>query len=296
MRRQQKQRATIALASTLLLSTLACGPAQALPRDVSHSTSVELRLGYLSNMLDSHSGQRLMQHHNGATYREVISLFDQAKEALANNQPQKADELAKRGFRTIMVAIRDLPDDSQEIARLEKRYQSLRQSIEKLIYAEEDARDTLGAQEGDENIGKGYDLNIVNRIIDNAAEDAKRKEYEKAVAKLNEVYRTVTASIKGMMNNRTVVIELDISTPEKEYFYELRRFQGYEELIPVAIDVKKPSEMITKMLLKAGDKANWMAEQARSKAIEGDYPVAIRMMMDATMEIKNSLRLVGVNM
>ncbi len=289
------QRSLIAAASVFVIAAFA-GAAQALPRDVSHSTSVELRLGYLNNMLDSRSGQRLMQHENGESYRKVLSLFEQAKAALADNRPKEADELAKRGFRTIMTAIRDLPDDSQEISRLEKRYESLRQSIEKLIYAEEDAREMIASEEGEESVAKGYDLNIVNRIIDKAAEDAKRREYEKAVAKLNEVYRTVTASIKGMMNNRTVVIELDISTPEKEYFYELRRFQGYEELIPVAIEVKKPSEMITKMLLKAGDKANWMAEQARSKAIEGDYPVAIRMMMDATMEIKNSLRLVGVNM
>ncbi len=284
------------MAPTLLFSLLTSGSAQAVPRDVSHSTPVELRLSYLNNMLDSHSGQRLMQHDNGDSYREVIALFEQAKAALADGQPKQADELAKRGFRTMMDAIRKLPDDSQEIARLEKRYESLRQSIEKLIYAEENARDTFTSQEGEQSLGKGYDLDIVNRIIDKAADDARHKEYEKAVAKLNEVYRTVTAAIKGMMNHRTVVIELDISTPEKEYFYELRRFQGYQELIPVAIDVKRPSEMVTKMLLKAGDKANWMAEQARSKVIEGDYPVAIRMMMDATMEIKNSLRLVGVNM
>ncbi len=277
------------LAACVALSSTAA----ATPRDVSHSTPLEVRLAYLDNLLDSRSGQRLLQHQH-AIYAEVSELFGRARQALTQNHPERADQLAREGFGKLMKALKSLPDDSEEIARLQRRYEALYQSVEKLIYAEEEARATVAEQEGEQP--EGIDPEIIGRIVEKAKEDAGRKEYEKAIARLDEVYRTVTASIQGMLNNRQVVIKLDIGTPEKEYFYELRRFQGYEELIPIAIEVKKPSEMVAGMLLKARDKANWMADQAREKAIEGDYPVAIRMMMDATMEIKNALRLVGVNM
>ena len=114
--------------------------------------------------------------------------------------------------------------------------------------------------------------------------------------RLNEAQAIVTSSLQGMLNNKQLVIELDIDTPEKEYFYELRRYQGYEDLIPVAIDVKKPTEMAIDTMHKLSEKAQWMSEQARSKALAGDYPVAIRMMMDATDVVKQALRVAGVTM
>ena len=98
MKDRQKRLAGSTIASVLVLTTLSGAEALAKPRDVSHSTSVETRLSYLNNMLDSRSGQRLMLHEGGVTYREVLGLFKQAKSALQNNQPEKADRLAKRGF------------------------------------------------------------------------------------------------------------------------------------------------------------------------------------------------------
>ncbi len=293
---QNRRWAKLALASLVAIS----GPLihlelQAKPRDVSHSTSVELRLNYLSNMLDSRSGQRLLQYDQGATYKEAVTLFNQARKALQGGDPGRADQLAKEGFSLIMAALKELPDDSEEIARLKNRFEKLRQSVTNLTYAQENAQENFANNEEGNETGR-FDPDFVYRIIEDAKEDANRNDYEKAIAKLDEVYAMVTRSIKGMMNHRQVVIELDIGTPEKEYFYELRRFQGYQELIPVAIEVKKPSDTVAMMLRKAGEKADWMAEQARNKAIEGDYPVAIRMMMDATQEIKNSLKLVGIYM
>lgn len=266
--------------------------ALAVPRDVSHSTSVEARLGYLDKLLHSRSGQRLKEHENGTTYLALQSLFLEAQTAITEGNDDKASKLAKEGFSRLTNAIRALPNDDEEISRQKRIYDMLSLSARKLVFAEEDRRSAFA----EETNTQGYDQAHVEQLIDSAEAEAKTGAYESASNKLRQVVDLVTSSIRGVMNNRTVVVELDISTPQKEYFYEIRRYQGYEELIPIAIDVKKPNAMVIEMMLKAQKKSQWMADQAREKVIEEDYPMAIRMMMDATMVIKSALRLVGVNM
>jgi hypothetical protein len=49
----------------------------------------------------------------------------------------------------------------------------------------------------------------------------------------------ITAAIQKMLNSQTIVYDLNFETPQEEYEYELKRFGGYEELIPVAVEQKK---------------------------------------------------------
>lgn len=265
----------------------------AAPRDVSHSTNAELRLEYLNKLLESRSGQRLSQHNNGKTKAKVEDMLAQAKIAIAAGNEQEANEITQQAVKTLMSAVRELPQDPEELERNKKRYQDLRRGLEKFSYAQEDNKERFAAEE---NSAKNYNQAQVNKLLSLADKHAAAGNYEMAVAHLTEAQSIVTGSLQGMLNNKQLVIELDISTPEKEYFYELRRYQGYEELIAVAIEVKIPSEMAAETMLKLGDKAKWMSQQARTEAMQGDYPVAIRMMMDATNVVKQALRLAGVTM
>ena len=283
--------APISLSAILFCSTPAL--LSGAPRDVSHSTNAELRLEYLSKLLDSRSGQRLAQHNNGETKTEIYQILDQARSAIDANAEEKADALTKHALKTFMSAIRELPEDPEEIARYKKRYEEMRRGLEKFTFAQEDNKQRYSE---DENRTKEYNRRQVNKLLSQADKDAAAGDYENAVVRLSEAQTIVTSSLQSMLNNKQLVIELDISTPEKEYFYELRRYQGYEELIEVAIDVKKPSEMAVETMLKMGDKAKWMSDQARNKAMQGDYPMAIRMIMDATKVVKQALRLAGITM
>ena len=282
-----------ALGLCALLGLTLATPLAAAPRDVSHSTGTQLRLDYLDNLLDSRSGQRLAQHQEGATRAKVKAMLNEARAALAEADTAQADRLSKQALRTIMAAIRELPEDPEELQRARARYEELRRGLEKFSYAQEENQARFGA-DGEDT--PPYDRDRVNALLQRADSDAKAGNYDKAVVRLTEAQTLVTSSLQGMLNHKQLVIELDIGTPEKEYFYELRRYQGYEELIPVAIEMKKPTEMAAETMLKMGEKAKWMSEQARGKAMEGDYPVAIRMMMDATKLVKQALRIVGVTM
>ncbi len=265
----------------------------AAPRDVSHSTNAELRLDYLNKLLESRSGQRLSQHNNGKTKAKVENMLTKAQAAIAADNNEKANKLTKQAVKTFMSAVRDLPEDPEELERSKNRYQDLRRGLEKFTYAQKDNKERFAAEE---NSAKNYNQTQVNKLLSQADKNAAAGSYDKAIAQLTEAQTIVTSSLQGMLNDKQLVIELDISTPEKEYFYELRRYQGYEELIVVAIEVKKPSEMAVETMLKLGEKAKWMSEQSRDKAMQGEYPVAIRMIMDATNTVKQSLRLAGVTM
>ncbi len=277
---------TILLCSTPTLLSAA-------PRDVSHSTNAELRLEYLNKLLDSRSGQRLAQHKDGKTKGKVHDMLDQARAAIDAGNEDKAAKITKRALKTFMTAVRELPEDPEEVERAKKRYKELRRGLEKFTFAQENNKERFAT---DENSAKEYNQKQVTKLLGLADKDAAAGKYDKAVVRLTEAQSIVTSSLQGMLNNKQLVIELDLSTPEKEYYYELRRYQGYEDLIAVAIDVKKPSEMASETMLKLGDKAKWMSDQARTKAMQGDYPVAIRMIMDATNVVKQALRLAGVTM
>ena len=271
------------IAVTLSLATPCSNAA---PRDVSESTTVDTRIDYLGKLLQSRSGTRLAEHEGGNTYRQVEQLLQQARTTLAAGDAATADQLARQGLATIMSAVRDMPDDPEVVQQQKNKYEKLKQTLEKLAHAHQN--NATGQTQ--------YDTAAVNTLRKNAETAVTRGDYPAAIAKMMQAHDIITASIRGMLNNKTLVHELDLSTPEKEYFYELRRFLGYEELIPVAIETKRPTPEVADRMLKLGDKARWMAAQARDRASNGEYPYAIRMMIDATGVAQEALGMVGVTM
>lgn len=284
----------IVFASAVFASTLALQPALAAPRDVSASTPVETRLDYLQKLLQSRSGQTLARQDT-ATIGNILDMLAKANQALAAGDNAKADKLSREAVAILMKGIRQLPDDPEITQQLRKRYTNLRQGLEKFSHAQSSNRQRLANETGQDK-GRDYNHAKVAELIRLADGDAGKGDYERAISRLTEAQTMVTASLQGMLNNQTLVNTLDIDTPEKEYFYELRRYLGYEELIPVALEVKVPPPDVVSQMQQKGERAKWMAAQAREKAMAGDYPVAIRMVMDATDVVREALRQAGVDM
>ena len=69
---------------------------------------------------------------------------------------------------------------------------------------------------------------------------------------------------------------------------------GYEELIPVAVEQKKPKEGAKKLMETYWKKGQQMRDAAVQKAEAGEWNVAIAMLQDATKEVRRALRMVGV--
>lgn len=288
--RMKKELSKITLALLLTATTL-IPVSQATPRDVSASTSVELRLSYLEKLLHSRTGQRLKEHQR-AVATEIGQLLADARAALTQGDHQRADQLARQGLHNIMSATQALPQDPEETSRHQKRYENLRQGLNKFSYAESDNKERFNISDN----GRGHEQSQITNLLEAADAAAVKAEYEQAVDHLEEAQALVTASLQNILNHKQLVIELDISTPQKEYYYELRRHLGYEELIPVALEVKKPEAAVAEEIQRLGERARWMSEQAREKAMAEEYPLAIRMMMDATDVVRQALRMAGVMM
>ena len=98
-----------------------------------------------------------------------------------------------------------------------------------------------------------------------------------------------------MLNAQTIVYDLNFKTAEEEYNYEAKRFKSYEELVPVAIEQKKPAPGAVKLMDSFVEKGRFQQQEAIKKAKSGDFPVAITMMQSATEQIRRALRIAGVS-
>lgn len=140
-----------------------------------------------------------------------------------------------------------------------------------------------------------YDHAKVDRMIVQARGLADKNQFEQASQQIVAAERLVTQAIHSMLNAQTIVYDLNFESPAEEYSYELKRFVSYEELIPVAIEEKKPAEAVVKLMGTYVDKGRAQKTDAEQKAKGGNYPEAISLLLAATEEIRRALRLAGVS-
>lgn len=140
----------------------------------------------------------------------------------------------------------------------------------------------------------GYDAKLVDWLLSEAKALAEEQSYQAAYEVVDHVRNLITKALRDTLNGHDIVVELDISTPEKEFAYEHRRYQGYEELIPVALERMRPDEDTVKLMSYYVEQGRSMEKKALDTADSTDFPVAIRMVLDATRSIQMALRTLGV--
>lgn len=140
-----------------------------------------------------------------------------------------------------------------------------------------------------------YDHAKVDQLTGQARELADKSQFDQATQSIVAAERLVTQAIHSMLDAQTIVYDLNFDTPAEEYDYERKRYISYEELIPIAIEEKKPAEAVVKLMGTYVDKGRAQKADAESKAKSGSYPEAITAMVAATEEIRRALRLAGVS-
>ena len=140
----------------------------------------------------------------------------------------------------------------------------------------------------------GYDVKLVEWLLAEAQSLADDGRHQAALEVVTHVRSLITKALRDTLNGQEVVVKLDISTPELEFAYEHRRYQGYEELIPIALERMRPDDTTLKLMSYYVEQGKKMEQEAVVTAGLPDYPVAIRMVMDATRAIQMALRTVGV--
>lgn len=142
-----------------------------------------------------------------------------------------------------------------------------------------------------------YDHDVVGKMIEDAQALAKKNEFQKAGKLVKRAERIVTRALNDMYKGQTAVVyDLNFDTPSDEYDYEVKRYLGYEELIPVAIEVKKPRKGMLTLMEKHLEKARFFREKSEESAKAGRWDEALVVIKDATVEVRRGLRYLGVNM
>lgn len=141
-----------------------------------------------------------------------------------------------------------------------------------------------------------YDKTKVDALVAEAAVLAAKQDYKQASMRLNQAQYQVTSALNEMLHQQTVVYDKNFETPKEEFEFELGRYDSYEELIPVAIEQKSPSQDQVKLMESFATKGKGLKDQAKHKAGEGDYKTAILMLQAATENLQRGLRILGVSM
>jgi tetratricopeptide (TPR) repeat protein len=256
---------------------------------------VKQRLMFAEMMANSQGSNRVM----GSGNAEAKKLLEEAKQSLAGSRAKllagalpEALALADTALKRMGEASRMVPSDEVK-AQQAVQYQEL---LAEIADYEASHQKNLAriSKTGTPPEGAVYDKAEVANLKALAKASADKGDYVRANADLQQAQQLLTVAIHKMLDSQTIVYDLNFETPADEYEYELKRFTGYEELIPVAIEAKKPTEGSIKLMESFLEKARSRRDEAKERAAKGAYGDAIEMMQQATTTVRRALRMVGV--
>ncbi len=267
------------------------------PKKAQVSTAkVEQKLMFADMMINGKGAKRVLASDNEEAKRLLASArkdLTASREKLLAGALPEALALADQVVKGVGAASKMVPSEDAA-AQLSQRHDELLHEIED-FEASYDSNYVRMAKAGSLPEGVGYDKTRVASLKGEAQSLASKGDYAKANAKLEQAQAIVTQGLHKMLDSKTLVYELKFDTPADEYDYELKRFGGYEELIPVAIEMKRPAAGALKLMDSFLDKARKRRDEAKEKAAEGDYGAAVAMLQQATKTVRRALRMVGVS-
>lgn len=259
-------------------------------------SKVKQKIMFAEMMARSLGIKRVMASQN----IEAQKLVSGAKELMSKSSKQsqaaalpEALSMANQALKMLGEATRLVPDE-EELAQLAENYKALLAEITDYQTSYQNNLKRLKKQGAlDESIV--LDEKKFAGVMTEAKSYAGRKNYVHANKLLQQAQTTMTVALHKMLDSKTLVYDLNFETPADEYKYEVKRFTGYEELIPIAIEAKKPAAGAVKLMESFLAKARKRRDEAQAKAGVGDYPSAIEMMLQATKTVRRALRMVGVS-
>ena len=214
-----------------------------------------------------------------------------AKAALAAGKDAETIAIVDEALRNMTAASQLVPSESQ-LSELRTHFEELLKGAHTY---EKSYRRNLEAmkKKGKKDLP---DLNIdqIGKMIADAQKLADNNQYDDANKLLARVQRSITGALTQLLADETMDYTLTFDNPKDEYEYELSRYKSYEELVPIAIEQKKPPQQTRALMDQFVDKARSIYALSGPKAKEGDYKTAIQMLQGATSHMQRALRIVGV--
>jgi len=275
------------------VAAAAAAPKQA--QQVSEA-KVKQKLMFADMMINGKGAKRVLASSNAEAKRLLAAAqkdLAASREKVRAGALPEALALADKAVKGVSAATRMVPNEDTQ-ALDAQRYDELQHEVRDFEASYESNYKRI-AKAGSVPQEVEYDQALVARLKAEAEDLAAKGAYAKANAKLEQAQAIVTKAIHSMLDSKTLVYELKFDSPADEFDYELKRFTGYEELVPVAVEMKKPAAGALSLMDSFLEKARKRRDEAKDKAASGDYGAAIAMMQQATKTVRRALRMVGVS-
>jgi len=247
-------------------------------------------------MLQSKSAKASAETGSDVAKNALVSAstkLQAARQELVSGRASQALTLADEALKLVTMATQST--SNEEATKLQRgRYAEALETLRNFQDSHKQSFDRTVKKRG-AAAAVDYDHSKVDGWAADARALSDKGQHEKATQLLVKAERLVTQAIQAMLNAQTIVYDLNFETPADEYEYERKRFISYEELIPVAIEEKKPVEAVVKLMDTYVVKGRARKFEAEGKAKAGNFPEAISLMLAATEEIQRALRLAGVS-
>lgn len=281
----------------LIGSASAAGKDQAIQHQTEVAVDTVKQKLMLAEMMLQSRGAKAAAEGTNAQAKADIELatkkLTDAKAALNQGKSNNALALTEESLKLIGAATRTAGNDDA-IKAQRARYSELQETLHNFQESHKQNYNRTVKKRG-KSAAVDYDHAKVDALVAEANSYAGKNQYENAMQSLTAAERLVTSAIGAMLDSQTIVYDLNFETPAEEYDYERKRYIGYEELIPVAIEERKPNESVVKLMDSYVEKGRAQKAEAERRAKDGNYPDAISLMLGATEEIRRALRLAGIS-
>lgn len=259
--------------------------------------AVKQKLGYAQMVIGSGSAKRV---ENSGDQQAIAMLnnargqIESAKASLAGDQLDQAMTQVNEGLRLMTAASRKITTESEmagvnhkakfeELSNSLKTYEgSYKKNMERVTKAKQPLKAKLDQAEYERLVAEGKSL-------------ASKGDHVEANKSLEKAQSMITSVLTSMLHAQTVTYDKNFETPQEEYEYELARYENYEELIPLAIEQKQPSQRALELVDSFVQKAAKIRDEGKQVAAKGDHKMAIMAIQAATSNLQRALRMVGVN-
>ncbi len=287
----------LAKVKAALVGTTGAAAAKRGSTTVVTEAAVKQKLSYAQMVLGSGSAKRVEASGNQqaiSTLNNARGQIGAAKVSLDGGQLQLAMDQVNDGLRLMTAASREITTESEMAGVNHKaKYDELSNSLK--TYEGSYKRNSERAAKMNQPMKASLDEAEYNRLVNEGHALADKGDYAAANKSLKKAQGMITAVLTNMLHAQTVTYDKSFETPQEEYEYELARLENYEELVPIAIEQKQPSQRALELIDGFVQKAAKIKDEGKEVAAKGDYKMGIMAMQAATSNLQRALRMAGVN-
>lgn len=219
------------------------------------------------------------------------TLYSRASDAFAENNLVWASAFLDEAISLMEDAARLAEDPDQVETGERARYAELLDDVRAFQATYQDARKGIPAKDARE-----YDQQVdsTRTMVERAQAMVRDGRYKEACGQLEEVHGIYISALNKLYGSTALVYDAKFKSAPEEFAYELARYRGYEELLPIARVQLHPDPGTLQLSERYVQESRAGLDNAQKQAAGGDHQAAIITLQGATKRLQTALRTIGL--